>query len=118
MCWYGCGSTRQDTSIGATCATHRGSSGHCWKRRSRATSSPTSRSATSHSTARTQGTTYDTAIERGGGGAHAPRGTMLRTLLQGLRSPVTEPVPHNPDIAALAANLDRAAQRRLGRSLA
>jgi Ni,Fe-hydrogenase III small subunit len=39
---------------------------------------------------------------------------MLRTLLQGLRSPVTEPAP----LAALATDLDRAAQRRLGRSLA
>ncbi len=38
---------------------------------------------------------------------------MLRTLLQGLRSPVTEPAP----LAALADDLDRAAQRRLGRSL-
>src|SRR3954451_2995986 len=45
---------------------------------------------------------------------------MLRTLFQGLRSPVTEPVvPHDdPDLAALGAKLDRAAQRRLGRSLA
>jgi Ni,Fe-hydrogenase III small subunit len=44
---------------------------------------------------------------------------MLRTLLQGLRSPVTEPAPKldDPDLAALAAKLDRAAQRRLGRSL-
>jgi Ni,Fe-hydrogenase III small subunit len=39
---------------------------------------------------------------------------MLRTLLQGLRSPVTEPAP----LATLGAELDRAAQRRLGRSLA
>ena len=38
---------------------------------------------------------------------------MLRTLLQGLRSPVTEPAP----LAALAADLNRAAQRRLGRGL-
>ena len=38
---------------------------------------------------------------------------MLRTLLQGLRTPVTEPAP----LAALAAELDAAAQRRLGRSL-
>jgi Ni,Fe-hydrogenase III small subunit len=44
---------------------------------------------------------------------------MLRTLLQGLRRPVTEPSPalDDPELAALAANLDRAAQRRLGRSL-
>src|SRR5579863_143767 len=38
---------------------------------------------------------------------------MLRTLLQGLRSPVTEPAP----LATLGADLNRAAQRRLGRSL-
>jgi Ni,Fe-hydrogenase III small subunit len=43
----------------------------------------------------------------------------LRTLLQGLRPPVTETVPKldDPELAALAAKLDRAAQRRLGRSL-
>jgi Ni,Fe-hydrogenase III small subunit len=39
---------------------------------------------------------------------------MLRTLLQALRAPVTEAAP----LATLAADLDRAAQRRLGRSLA
>jgi Ni,Fe-hydrogenase III small subunit len=39
---------------------------------------------------------------------------MLRTLLQGLRSPVTEHAP----ITRLAADLNREAQRRLGRSLA
>ena len=38
---------------------------------------------------------------------------MLRTLLQGLRSPVTEAAP----VATLATDLNRAAQRRLGRSL-
>ncbi len=38
---------------------------------------------------------------------------MLRTLLQGLRTPVTEAAP----LAALAAELDAAAQKRLGRSL-
>jgi len=45
---------------------------------------------------------------------------VLRTLLEGLRSPVTEPVDRHgdPELAALAAKLDRAAQRRLGRSLA
>jgi Ni,Fe-hydrogenase III small subunit len=43
---------------------------------------------------------------------------MLRTLFQGLRSPVTEPVPDNAELAELGAQLDRAAQRRLGRSLA
>jgi Ni,Fe-hydrogenase III small subunit len=39
---------------------------------------------------------------------------MLRTLLQGLRPPVTEAAP----LAELGADLDRAVQRRLGRSLA
>ena len=44
---------------------------------------------------------------------------MLKTLLQGLRSPVTEPPPalDDPELAALAGKLDRVAQRRLGRSL-
>jgi Ni,Fe-hydrogenase III small subunit len=42
---------------------------------------------------------------------------MLRTLFQGLRSPVTEPVPDDAELAELGAQLDRAAQRRLGRSL-
>src|SRR6478736_5505567 len=44
---------------------------------------------------------------------------MLKTILQGLRPPVTETVPalDDPELAALAAKLDRAAQRRLGRSL-
>jgi Ni,Fe-hydrogenase III small subunit len=43
----------------------------------------------------------------------------LRTLLQGLRRPVTEPVPalDDAELVALGAKLDRAAQRRLGRSL-
>ena len=43
----------------------------------------------------------------------------LRTLLQGLRRPITETAPtlDDPELAALAAKLDRAAQRRLGRSL-
>jgi Ni,Fe-hydrogenase III small subunit len=43
----------------------------------------------------------------------------LKTLLQGLRSPVTEPAPALDDLelAALASKLDQAAQRRLGRSL-
>ena len=44
---------------------------------------------------------------------------MLKTLLQGLRPPVTEPPPalDDPELSALAAKLDRVAQRRLGRSL-
>ena len=59
MCWSGCASTRRAASTAAICATRRGFSGRCWKRRSRATSSPTSRSATSRSTAPTRGTTCD-----------------------------------------------------------
>lgn len=45
---------------------------------------------------------------------------MLRTLLQGLRGPVTEARPSvvDDEIAAMAAMLDRAAQKKLGRSLA
>jgi Ni,Fe-hydrogenase III small subunit len=44
---------------------------------------------------------------------------MLKTLLQGLRRPLTEPPPpDDPELASMAAALDQAAQRRLGRSLA
>jgi Ni,Fe-hydrogenase III small subunit len=43
---------------------------------------------------------------------------MLRTLLQGLRTPATEPVPAvDAELSALAAQLDAAVRRRLGRSL-
>src|SRR2546430_7054156 len=45
---------------------------------------------------------------------------MLKLLLQGLvRSPLTEPPPRpdDPELAELAAGLDAAARRRLGRSL-
>ena len=43
---------------------------------------------------------------------------VLRTLLQGLRSPATEPVPSpDPERSVLAAQLDIVARRRLGRSL-
>jgi Ni,Fe-hydrogenase III small subunit len=43
----------------------------------------------------------------------------LRILLQGLRTPVTESAPmlDDPELAELAQKLDRAAQRKLGRSL-
>jgi len=44
---------------------------------------------------------------------------MLKTLLQGLRTPLTERrPPADPALAALAATLDQAARRKLGRSLA
>ena len=43
---------------------------------------------------------------------------MLKTLLQGLRRPLTEPRPAgDPELTALAATLDQVARRRLGRSL-
>ena len=42
---------------------------------------------------------------------------MFRTLLQGLRPPATEPAMADPELAALGAALDRAARKRLGRSL-
>src|ERR1700734_3169663 len=44
---------------------------------------------------------------------------MLKTFLQGLRPPVTEPAPSldDPKLAALSVKLDCAAQRRLGHSL-
>ena len=54
MCWCGCGSTAA-RSRAATCAIRRGSNGRCWKPPSKATSSPTSRSATSRSTAPIRG---------------------------------------------------------------
>jgi len=43
---------------------------------------------------------------------------MLRTLLEGLRQPVTEALPTDPDFAELAKKLSRETRRRLGRSLA
>ena len=43
---------------------------------------------------------------------------MFRTLLSGLRPPLTEPLAADPELAAAAAALDRAARRRLGRGLA
>lgn len=43
---------------------------------------------------------------------------MLKTLLQGLRPPATEPPPTiDPELSSLAAQLDAVTRRRLGRSL-
>ncbi|MBW4089679.1 MAG: NADH-quinone oxidoreductase subunit NuoB [Proteobacteria bacterium] len=42
---------------------------------------------------------------------------MFRTLLSGLRSPLAEPPVADPELAALGAQLDAAARRRLGRGL-
>ena len=55
--WPGCASAPTAPSRAAICAIRPGSSGRCWRRPSRATSSPTSRSATNPSTAPTRGTT-------------------------------------------------------------
>ena len=63
-CWSGCGSTATGASRAAICATRPGSSGRCWKPRSRATSSPTSRSATNRSTAPIRGTTSRRAMRK------------------------------------------------------
>ena len=43
---------------------------------------------------------------------------MFRTLLAGLRPPLSETLPPDPELAAAGAALDRAAKRRLGRGLA
>ncbi|MDA8051832.1 MAG: NADH-quinone oxidoreductase subunit NuoB [Rhodospirillales bacterium] len=43
---------------------------------------------------------------------------MRRTLLEGLRRPLTEMLPADPEMARLGLTLERAARRRLGRSLA
>lgn len=44
---------------------------------------------------------------------------MLKTLLQGMRTPLTERRPQpDPALAVLATTLDQAARRKLGRSLA
>ena len=42
---------------------------------------------------------------------------MFRTLLSGLRPPLSEPPVPEPELAALGAQLDAAVRRRLGRSL-
>ncbi|MBV9250615.1 MAG: NADH-quinone oxidoreductase subunit B family protein [Acetobacteraceae bacterium] len=43
---------------------------------------------------------------------------MLKTLLQGLRPPLTEPrPPDDPELATLGATLDATVRRKLGRSL-
>jgi Ni,Fe-hydrogenase III small subunit len=45
--------------------------------------------------------------------------SMSRLLLLGLKAPLTEPAPAaDPELAELAAQLERSARKRLGRSLA
>src|SRR5690349_94363 len=123
--WCGFDSTGC-ASRAATCAIHPGFSGRCSKQPSKATSSPTSRSATSRSTAPIPGTTCRT---RPGKPVHvSARNTrnrrerrMRRTLFESLaRRPLTEapPAPADAALAELAASVERAARRRLGRSLA
>ena len=100
-------STATAASRAATCATRPGSSGRCSKRRSRATSSPTSRSATNRSTAPTRGTTS----------RHAMRRTLFESLVRPAAHRSRRRAPDDAALAELAAALDRAARRRLGRSL-
>src|SRR3974390_366113 len=90
----------------ATCATRHGFSGRSSKRPSKATLSATSRSATNPSTAPTPATISETAMRR----------LLFQSLLH---APLTEKlVPSgDPELKALAAKLDVAAKRRLGRSL-
>ena len=97
---------RTARSRARTCATPRGSSGRCWKPRSKATSSPTSRSATSRSTARIPGLDFE-------GASHAPNAARR------LKRPLTEAgagrrrSPNSP--RSRARSRDAAAS--LGRSL-
>ena len=58
-CSSRCASLPTAPSCAATCATHPGSNGRCSRPSSKATSSPTSRSATNRSTALTRGTISD-----------------------------------------------------------
>ncbi len=95
-------------SSAAICAIRPGSSGRCSKRRSRATSSPTSRSATNPSTAPIRAT-----ISRG-----TPCASLLFKSL--FAPPLTEPAPARRRRRRSPSSpraLDRAARRRLGRSL-
>src|SRR5258706_14071919 len=91
-------------SSAAICAIRPGSSGRSSKPRSKATSSPTSRSAINHSIAPTRGTTSDM------------RRILLKNLIQG---PFTEPAPAADEaaLAELAARLHSSTRARLGRSL-
>ena len=58
-CWCGCASVDGRIAALPRARCLRGSNGRCWKLRSRTTSSPTSRCATSRSIAHTRGTTCD-----------------------------------------------------------
>ena len=94
--WPGSASPPTAGSRAAICATRRGSSGRCWRPPSRATSSPTSRSATNPSTAPIPVTTSRTD--------HAQ--TAVESLIQ---LPLTEPAPSadEADLAGLTAKFGR-----------
>jgi NADH ubiquinone oxidoreductase, 20 Kd subunit len=100
--------------------------GCSWKRPSRATSSPTSPCATSRSTAHIPGTISSAwpgqRVRVFHKGQSQPKRTLHgRTLFESLtRRPLTEArlAPNDAALAEVAAGVERAAWRRLGRSLA
>ena len=92
MFWSGCGSTATAASRAAICAIRPGSSGRCWKRRSKATSSPTSRSATNRSTAPIRGTISRVTMRK----------TAVRKPYRTARSPSRRRRPTRPRLAELA----------------
>ena len=87
---------RMASSRAATRAIRPGSSGRCWKPRSRATSSPTSRSATRASTAPIPGTTCDDCED------------LLLEAFCGARRPIEAPAPDGAALEELARALGRA----------
>src|SRR3954454_3260219 len=90
-------------------ATPPGSNGRCSRRRSRATSSPTSRSATNPSTAPIRGTICDRGV--------AAMWHVIGKTLVSKPLPVEAPPPDAAHLAELAKRLDERARARLGRSL-
>ena len=104
-CWSGCGSTATGASRAATCAMRPGSSGRCWRPRSKATSSPTSRSATNRSIARIRDTTS----------RHDAQDAVRKPDPRSAHR--AAPAPDEAALAELAQSVDRAARARLGRSL-
>src|SRR5262249_36035470 len=102
-----CVSARAEKSRIAMCGMHLGSNGRFWRRPSKATSLPISRSATNHSIAHILVTTCEAAM----------RSFLLEALFKG--PAVVERPEDNPVMLAEAANaLATRARRRLGRSLA
>ena len=95
--WCGSGSTPKAGCRAAICAMRPGSNGRCWKLRSRAISSPTSRSATNHSTAPTRDTTSRRCAK------HCSK-VLSRTLTE------PAPTPTRTALADLAQNVNRSAR--------